>query len=161
MTQHSGDTGIILFDAAHDPLFFVTFVGPTAGPATDAYMRRLEGLLRRGKPYAMVIDLGKAQASDPASWKKVAAFLRENRGAIERLSIGSAMIVRDSKMRTAISGIAWFEPIRGPYALCMDMDTAMTWVRERFREKSVPFPTNVAVPQVASASPAVAVDPAP
>ena len=151
MRPPTGDTGIILFDAAADPLFVITMIGVRPEASVDAFLRRLDTIVRRGKPYALLLDYGHAEVSTRAVWEKYAAFMREHRAAIERYCVGSAIVVRDSKIRSSISAIAWMEPIRGPHAVCQDYAAAVQWLRERFRETGLPFPR---VPQAQSETPA-------
>lgn len=160
MTLFYGESGTLLFDESHDPLIFAAFSGETAGEPTAAYLRNIDALLKRGKPFGVIIDLAKARSTDKKSWSEVAGFLRERRMPMEKLTIGTALIVRNSLMRAAVSGVFWLEPIRGPYAICMGNDAAMAWMRDRFKERGFAFPA-LAEPPAAPPLPATpAVNPA-
>lgn len=129
----------IHIDRSRWPLVTTRFEGQTSKDDVVTKLAEWCEILGLRLRYANLIDLRNGIPGDNASREAIALWMRENRAGVEKVCVGTAIVVRSS-MRAALSALMMKQPIPGHYALFSDLESAEAWLRQRFRECNLPPP---------------------
>lgn len=107
--------------------------------AMQAHLAEMTEILAQNQRYGMLVDLRDSGGLPREALMENAAWNRQNRAAIERLTVGSAIVIKGAVTRAALSAALWMQPIPGPYAIFQDYALAEKWLRGALREARLPF----------------------
>lgn len=127
----------IVVDRSRHPLIVTTLTGKPTLADVQAHQREMDGLLAENRRYGMLVDMRAAESGDREAQRQFAAWMKANRPRIEKLTVGSALVLAGAVPRAALSAVLWMQPIPGPYAIFKDVAAGEKWLRERMREARV------------------------
>jgi hypothetical protein len=132
-------THCIEFDRSRWPLVVSRFHGKTPAQEVERHLERFSEVITSRMRYASLIDLREGEATDKSNWVLYAEWFKKHKAAIERLCLGSAIVV-SPKMRASLSAVMWMHPIPGPFAIFADIPSAEAWLRQQLREANMTYP---------------------
>lgn len=124
----------ITLDRSHRPAYVVRFDGSVTAADMAAHIEAMSEILAENKRYCVLVDLRKSAGTARDALKLNAEWNRKNRAKIEKLCVGSAIVITGAVTRAALSAALWMQPIPGPYAIFQDHVLAEKWLRQRLRE---------------------------
>lgn len=126
-------------DRSRSPAYFVTFHGKPTMADVASHLANLDTVLAQQQRYGMLIDMRAGGSMPREGVKLFAEWNRKNGAAIERLTVGSALVITGAVTRAALSAAMWLQPIPGPYAIFQDYALAEKWLRAAMREARLPL----------------------
>jgi hypothetical protein len=136
---------MIDIDDRQFPLVIYRFSGEVSLAELDAYLKRQEELLSRGKP---IISMAIAQ--DLKMWearvlRRQASWMKEHSELLRKYLLGAAIVISTPAVRGMLKAFLWIQPIQQPYRVCADVPEALAWLRTRCREAgaSIQLPSSI------------------
>lgn len=129
--------GSITIDEGRFPLVTVTFVGDVSNDEFKAYLERLDRLLARGEPNAMVMDARRSARSPAIQRKLQADWIKEREALLRRLSCGTAFVITSPLVRGVLTAILWLQPMPQPHTVVATPEEAEAWAIAKLRARGL------------------------
>lgn len=128
-----------MLDRSRRPAYFARFQGKPTAADVQTYLAELDEVLAQNQRYGMLIDMRDGGPMPRDAVKLFGEWDRKNAAAIERLTVGSALVIKGAVTRAALSAALWMQPIPGPYAIFQDYALAEKWLRGAMRDARLPL----------------------
>lgn len=132
-------TPAITLDRTRRPAYFIRIQGKAGVTEMQAHLAQMSEILAQKQRYGTLVDLRDSAGMPREALKLNAEWNQKHRAEIERLTVGSAIVIKGAVTRAALSAALWMQPIPGPYAIFQDYALAEKWLRGALREARLPF----------------------
>jgi len=122
----------ITFDDSLWPLLVVRFSGVPTKPQFEEYMARRGSYLARNQQHALIYDTVSFSVLTPEQRQRQIHWIKEHKEPLEKLSLGSALIITSPVVRLLLSGVLHFSQTRAPYHAARSLPDAASWCAGRF-----------------------------
>ena len=112
----------------------------------EIFLQKNIELLERNTAHATIVDMSEVVQANPNQRKMAAAFVRENRAALQRLRICTAFVVPSPLNRGIVTAVMWLQRPPYKFTLVPTLRDAQAWVTATVQRAS-------ATPLSASAGP--------
>lgn len=121
--------GQIILDSALWPVVLVRFpASRTTDDELEQYLAGLTRLLDNCEPYTTVTDTTRIAVSINAKQQaRVNAFVDDHAAALERYSLGNALVVSSALIQGALTAIYWFRRPPNPHTVVTSVEEGAEW----------------------------------
>jgi hypothetical protein len=121
----------ITFDDSLWPLLIVRFSGTPTNQQFEEYMARRGSYLARNQKHALIYDTVRFSVLTPEQRQRQINWLKERKELLQKLSLGSALIITSPMVRLLLSGILHFSQTGTPYHAARSLPDAASWCAGR------------------------------
>lgn len=121
----------ITFDDSLWPLLVVRFSGTPTNQQFEEYMARRGSYLARNQKHALIYDTVSFNVLTSEQRQRQIDWLKERKELLQKLSLGSALIITSPVVRLLLSGILHFSQASTPYHAARSLPDAASWCAGR------------------------------
>lgn len=135
--------GAIHHDESSFPLVIVTWTGDATDADFQAFFDAQRRLLARQEPYVQIADASNAKVMSSLQRRMIAQFSEETDAAAARLCKGTAVVIRNSMVRGAMTAVLWLVKLKYPLAVVATFEEALDQARGWGSAAGLRVPANV------------------
>jgi len=137
-------SGAIQHDETYLPLVIVRWSGEASDSDFDSFFAAQRRLLARRIPYVQIADASTAKVMSSLQRRRTAAFSEETSADAARLCKGTAVVIKNSLVRGAMTAVLWLVKPQYPLVVVATFEEALDLAQRWAKEASLSIPAGAA-----------------
>ena len=129
-----------VFDDSHWPLLINRLEGEASNEELDDYLARSTDYMSRGRPFVLVVDLGRVANPPIEQRQRLGAWSRQNDALMRRTVLGTVYINPSAIIRLALSVLLYARKPSHPYVIVSQEHQALEWAIKRLEDVGLHAP---------------------